>query len=45
MFPTKGLIMALIMINEEKAPPPRERLHPNSFRRATKKTEKEYQIP
>jgi hypothetical protein len=45
MFPTKGLVIALIRINEEKAPPPRERLHPNSFKSATKKTEKEYQTP
>jgi hypothetical protein len=45
MFPTKGLIMLLTMINKEKAPAPIERLQPNSFKRATKKTEKEYQTP
>jgi hypothetical protein len=45
MFPTKGLTMLLIMIKNEKAPAPVERLHPNSFKRATKKTENEYQTP
>jgi hypothetical protein len=31
------------MAKSEKAPAARERLQPNSFRRATKKTENEYQ--
>jgi hypothetical protein len=32
------------MTKSEKAPAQTDRLHPNSLRRATKKTEKEYQI-
>jgi hypothetical protein len=45
MLPAKGLIKLLTIINKEKAPAPTERLQPNSFNRATKKTEKAYQIP
>jgi hypothetical protein len=41
-FPTKGPMIPWRIQNSEKAPAVTERLQPNSLRRATKKTEKEY---
>jgi hypothetical protein len=45
MPPTKGPIVLWTIIKSEKAPAAIERLQPNSSKRATKKTEKEYQTP
>jgi hypothetical protein len=43
--PTKGPTRLWIIIKSEKAPAARDRLQPNSFKSATKKTENEYQAP
>ena len=43
--PTKGPMRLWIIIQSEKAPAAMDRLQPNSFKRATKKTENEYQTP
>ena len=43
-FPTKGPMSPWRIQNREKAPAVTDRLQPNSLRRATKKTEKEYMI-
>jgi hypothetical protein len=44
ILPIKGPTKEYRMTKSEKAPAQTDRLHPNSLRRATKKTEKEYQI-
>ncbi len=42
-LPTKGPAIPWVRIKKEKAAAAADRLQPNSLRRATKKTENEYQ--